>query len=388
MEYIRTFNFAVAVIFFICYFYQFVYVPLAICRPVRAPAGGSGARIAVCICARNEEAVLPFLLGSLAGQDYPAELLTRRNTEQVGKGWALEYLLRCIERDEPSRFDAFLVLDADNVLEPDFVSAMAATFASGFNIVTSRRNSKNYGDNWISAGYGLWFLRESRYLNGARMALGTSCAVSGTGFLFSRSVLERAGGWRWHLLTEDIEFSARQILDGERIAYCPGAVLYDEQPTRFSQSWRQRMRWSRGYMQVLSRFGPELARRTLRGDFSSFDMVMNIAPAFLLSTAAFLVNGAALIWCALRGDGAPAVLLSALEMVKNACLTVFMLGAVTTVTEWRDIHCPGWKKILYMFTFPLFMLTYIPIAVSAMFCRVGWKPIEHTRSRSLSQIKQ
>ena len=66
---------------------------------------------------------------------------------------------------------------------------MNETFSDGHDIVTSYRNSKNYGDNWISAGYGLWFLRESKYLNHARMLLGTSCAVSGTGFLFSRKVL-------------------------------------------------------------------------------------------------------------------------------------------------------------------------------------------------------
>ena len=72
-------------------------------------------------------------------------------------------------------------------------------FSDGYQIVTSYRNSKNYGDNWISAGYALWFLRESRYLNHARFLLGTSCAVSGTGFLFSRRVLEvtMQGGTRY-----------------------------------------------------------------------------------------------------------------------------------------------------------------------------------------------
>lgn len=51
---------------------------------------------------------------------------------------------------------------------------MNETFSEGKDIVTCYRNSKNYGDNWISAGYGLWFLRESRYLNGARSRIGAS----------------------------------------------------------------------------------------------------------------------------------------------------------------------------------------------------------------------
>lgn len=32
--------------------------------------------------------------------------------------------------------------------------------------------------------------------------------------------------------------------DTAAVARAHGAVLYDEQPTRFSQSWRQRLRWS------------------------------------------------------------------------------------------------------------------------------------------------
>ena len=74
------------------------------------------------------------------------------------------------------------------------IAAMCGCAEQGHDIVTCYRNSKNYGDNWISAGIGLWFLRESRYLNGARAAVGSSCAVSGTGFLFTRKILERCGG--------------------------------------------------------------------------------------------------------------------------------------------------------------------------------------------------
>ena len=50
---------------------------------------------------------------------------------------------------------------------------------------------------------------------------GTSCAVSGTGFLFSRAVLEETGPWPFHLLTEDIEFSIHEILQGAQNRLLP-----------------------------------------------------------------------------------------------------------------------------------------------------------------------
>ena len=43
---------------------------------------------------------------------------------------------------------------------------------------------------------------------------------------------------------------------------------------------------------------------------------------------------------------------------------------------------------MYTFTFPLFMFTYIPISFAALFAsRVTWKPIVHTRSASLADIR-
>lgn len=276
---------------FICYTYQFLYIPLVLLkkrRPLPCPAAPH--RYAVLIAARNEENVIAGLLDSLAAQTYDMSLVTvfvaadnctdstaaiarehgavvyeRFNHVNVGKGYALDFLLQHIGADYPEGFDGYFVFDADNILSPDFLERMNESFSAGNEIVTSYRNSKNFGDNWISAGYALWFLRESRYLNGARNRLGSSAAVGGTGFLFSQRILDESHGWRFYLLTEDIEFSIHHILQGERIAICEDAVLYDEQPTDFRQSCRQRLRWAKGYIQVFRRYGAELLKGTAKG---------------------------------------------------------------------------------------------------------------------------
>ena len=119
------------------------------------------------------------------------------------------------------------------------------------------------------------------YLNRSRALLGTSCAVSGTGFLFHRDILEKSGGWKYYLLTEDIEFSIHNIINGEKIAYCESAMLYDEQPTRFSQSWIQRMRWAKGNIQVCQKYGMALIRSIFRNrSFSGYDMIITFFPLF------------------------------------------------------------------------------------------------------------
>ena len=359
------------------------------------------------IAARNEEAVISELIDSINAQDYPsglidiyvaadnctdgtakmarchgAQVFERFDTQHVGKGYALDFLLSHI----PHEYDAYLVLDADNVIAPDYIRHMDQTLSDGYKIATSYRNSKNYGDNWISAGYALWFLRESRYLNGARYTIGSSCAVSGTGFAFTREILDRIGSWHFFLLTEDIEFTIDNVVHGEKIGYCREAVLYDEQPTDFRQSWRQRLRWSRGYLQVFGCYGLDLMKGMFGGSFSCYDMAMNIMPAAVLSCVSIVVNVAAALQTFLAGGDLSGLMLSVAQLVANLYLTLFALGAITTISEWRQIHCTSFKKVLYAFTFPLFMLTYLPIVVVSLFVSPGWKPIAHRRACTVRQI--
>lgn len=63
----------------------------------------------------------------------------------------------------------------------------------------------------------------------------------------------------------------------------------------------------------------------------------------------------------------------------------FLYGAITVASEWRKIKAQSWQKVVYLFAFPLFMLTYLPISVAALFQKVEWKPIRH---KSVAQLDQ
>ena len=412
LQYLSLINFCIAAAFTICYFYQFFYLPVPLLKRDKPHRSEKLHRYAVLIAARNEEAVIAHLLESIRAQDYPAHLVTtfvvadnctddtariarehgavvyeRFNRQAVGKGYALDFLLEQIALEYGKCFDGYFVFDADNLLDPNYIAEMNRTFADGYEIVTSYRNSKNYGDNWVSAGYALWFLREAESLNHARMLLGTSCAVSGTGFLFSQKVLEHHGGWKFFLLTEDIQFTVASILDGYRVGYCRRAVFFDEQPVSFRQSWRQRMRWAKGYLQVFRTYGLQLLRGIFKkGGFACFDMAMSVMPAIALTMLGMLVNLAAAVVCVLDGQSLGVIAWSAAEMLGNTYLLLLFLGGVTTLTQWREIRTTAVKKICYTFTFPLFMMTYIPISFLALFCKVEWKPIEHRRALSFSEL--
>ena len=414
MEILANINFALGIVFFFAYGYQMFYILVPFFRkhkkhkePIKKN------KLAVLISARNEELVIGNLLDSINIQDYDKDLIKvfvvadnctdrtaeiargygatvyeRFNQELVGKGYALDWLLDNIRRDGYwEDIDAFLVFDADNVLTPNYISEMNKTFSDGYEAVTSYRNSKNYGDNWISAGYGLWYLRESKYLHNSRMLMHTSCAISGTGFLVSKRIIEKHGGWKFFLLTEDIEFSICNVVYGERIGYCAGAELYDEQPVTFKQSWKQRLRWSKGFFQVFGKYGWRLVKGIFKHkSFACFDMIMNIMPAFIITNLSIIISLVSIVVGLIRGlDFAPVMQSFGGYLIFTYCI-MLAIGAVTTVTEWKKIICPAWKKIFYLFTFPLFMFTYLPISAVALFKKVRWEPIEHTRSKSLDDI--
>ena len=62
------------------------------------------------------------------------------------------------------------------------------------------------------------------------------------------------------------------------------------------------------------------------------------------------------------------------------CLPMFAVALVTILTEWKHIHSKGYKKVLAIFTSPIFMLSNVPIAFISLFSKPEWKPIEHSVS--------
>ena len=413
MKAIIFFNCVISVVFTLCYAYQFFYIFVGLLKKPKKFEASAQHRFAVVVSARNESSVIGNLIASIRSQNYPRELVDifiiadnctdntaeiarsagaivyeRFNKEQVGKGYALDWMFNIIETEYADKnYEGYIIFDADNVLDPNYIAEMNKVFDNGYRIITSYRNSKNYDTNWITAGYSLWFLREAKYLNNARMQLGTSCAISGTGFLVSADVIRENNGWIHHLLTEDIEFTTDSIIHGEKIGYCADAILYDEQPTKFSQSYTQRLRWAKGFYQVFKNYGAKLVKGVFKGSFSCFDMLMTIMPAMLLTLISIAINIIAIpIGIANHSDELMTLVSLLVKTVANFYGMFFLLGLITTITEAEHIHCSKPKRILYLFTFPLFMLTYVPIAIVALFRKIEWKPINHSVSKSLTEI--
>lgn len=413
LEILEIINGVLGILFTMCYFFQLLYliIPFIIKLPPHKETKLH--KIAVISCGRNEEAVIGDLIDKIAAQDYPKELLTmivvadnctdntaavarehgaivyeRFNKTLVGKGYALDFALKKLDEDfGEDAFDAFIVFDADNIPMPNYVTEINKTFSDGYRVVTSYRNSKNYGDGWRAAASGLWFLREAKYLNGSRMRIGACPQCTGTGFLFSNSIRKENGGWPFHTLTEDFEFTCNSVIKGEKFGYCEEAMFYDHQVSGLKQSWNQKLRWTKGGLQGFLIYWKSL----LRGIFSKkfvacYDMLFSLAPAYILSLTACIINSVGAVALLATGEHPLFVFFYIGKMVLGAYLILLLQSFVTTLTEWRKIKANPFKKFIYIFTFPLYVFTFVPICFVALFKKVEWKEIRHTQNADSSQL--
>jgi 1,2-diacylglycerol 3-beta-glucosyltransferase len=406
---IVIFNFIILMFFTLAYFYQFVFLICGLVHgDVVLPKAKKNHSYAFVIAAHNEEPVIGNLVRSILTQKYDglidcfvvADACTDNTFEEAqkagaiawsrndlvrkGKSWVLDYAFNRILNEYGDKYEAFFVMDADNIIAPNYVEIMNQAFDAGYLVCTSYRNSKNFDSSWISSAYATWFLREAKFLNNVRMMVGTSCAISGSGWLVSEKIIKGMHGWNFHVLTEDIQFSTFCCAHGIQIGYAP-AEFFDEQPVTFKASWTQRMRWTKGFYQVFFSYNRNLLSGIIKDRrFSSYDMLMTVAPGMILTLISAFVNGAYLIigyfshgFIATQGELLMCV--GSLIMTFGSMYIVFwILGLITTISERKHIHCrKKWRIMTNIFTFPIFMLSYIPITVVALFKKVEWVPTKH-----------
>ena len=419
--------------------YQTLYIVVSLISGKRRkkPESTVNRRFAVLIAARNEENVIGQLIDSVKAQNYQyglidvyvaadnctdstaavslshgAKVFVRNDTSHIGKGYVLRFLLDKI-KSTGKWYDAFLVLDADNLLDRSFITEINKVFSAGYRVVTSYRNSKNYEQCWESSGSALMLLRETLHLNNARMILGNSCTVAGTGFVTGHELIERMDGWNHYMLTEDIEFSLECVSLGVKIGYAHEAKLYDEQPINIKQLWNQRMRWSKGYLQAYFAYFIPLCRSfKLKGNkFSAYDMLMNNLPFMLLGIIGTILNLALMITGAVTGQlpfpvGFFGGLINALTgfdpvsypflvlgvmlvgMVLNMYLGGVFLGLLIAINAWKEIRCSTGDKVKSIFQFPLILAVIFATSIVAIFRPVEWKAIEHNGTMTIDDISK
>lgn len=368
-------------------------------------------RFAVLVCAHNEETVVGQIVQNLNKLDYPKDrydvmvicdncsdntadvvrangaiAMERINPYKKGKGHALEWMFDnlWVMEYKGNAYDAVVVLDADNLVNAQFLTIANAKLHEGHEVVQAYLDSKNPSDNWITKSYAYSYWSTNRIYQLARQSIGLSAQLGGTGMILRTSVLKEMG-WGSTSLTEDLEFTARYVLKtGKGIGWAHDAIIYDEKPLGFKQSFRQRVRWMQGHLDCLYRYTLPLMK--------AFIKERNIRH---LDVAIYLVQPSRILLC-----GIPLGLtaLSFLHLFPEQ-LSGYMINSwwwVSVLTAYYLITVLGavlegkLKYSLWFFWTYMFGLTWVPVLWRAVVNvnNKEWTHTKHTRTLTEDEVKQ
>jgi cellulose synthase/poly-beta-1,6-N-acetylglucosamine synthase-like glycosyltransferase len=262
-------------------------------------------KFALLIAAHNEEVVIGSLIESMLKLDYPREMYDifviadnctddtakiakdygvnvceRFSKDKRGKGYALEWMFAKLFAMEKN-YDGVAIFDADNLVHKNFLKEINSKMKEGYKVVQGYIDSKNPEDSWIAASYSIAFWTQNRMFQLARANVGFSNQIGGTGFVVETNTLKKLG-WGATCLTEDLEFTCKLVLNGEKVGWAHDAIIYDEKPLKLRQSWTQRKRWMQGFSDVASRYFFKLVKKSIvERKFYMFDCALYVLQPYV-----------------------------------------------------------------------------------------------------------
>lgn len=378
--------------------YWYLLVVGALLSAPRATQKSPATRFAISIPAHDEADVIASTVQQAIAANYPLGMVTvfvvadhctddtaanarsagaivfeREEGERGSKGSALRWLLQEI-RDAGSAYDAYVIIDADSKLDPDFLRYMDQRLQAGESAVQGNHVISNPDDGWFPALTRAMFLIDNRFQNLGRAGLGLSAKNMGDAICFRTSILNQFGWGEG--LTEDYAFRQRLLLEGIRIVYEPRAVSYGQAPWNWQIARKQRLRWIRGVQVAGSDYRLALWRKGWKSRSPAMieGALQTCVPSY--STLALL---SAIIWllhvllALLQPSGDWTGLLVAWTI---STLLLFVYPLIGLALEKAPL-----KAFVVILTGPIFILwrTWLNISARLGITRVSWARTPHRK---------
>ena len=365
---------------------------------------------AVLIPARDESKVISNLIDSIKKQTFKIDskdiyiiveskkdktvdiakerninIIYRKNlTNRRRKGYALDDAIKEILRKK-KHYDAYFIFDADNVLDRNYFKEMVKSYKKGYDIGIGYRNTKNGNSSIFSACSSLTFSMINTFSNNYKMKHNLTLTVSGTGFYIKGKILEELGGYPFNSLTEDYEFTLYATLNDLTSTYNMKAKYFDEQPTDYNTTIKQRTRWVKGYFDSRRKYYPLLKNKAGLKDNnypSLYITLVGVKPYVLLviSVILYLANLTyRIISNSIVKVEVYTLLLQFLVIVLAIYIVLLIFTGILLIKEKDNLRLNRKMKIKSLFFNPLFLASYVKCLYLALKNKdLAWEKIEHT----------
>jgi|SRR3989344_901732 len=260
-------------LFISLYFEVFLLVSFLEKRKRRETIGGKNPddaalpSVAIVVPCFNEEKSVAGTLRSLLALRYPKEKLevivvddgSRDATYSVAREFENDERVRIFRKENGGKHTAMNLalantkadligcLDADSVVETDallriarvFENSQVAAVTPGIHV----RAPQTLLQHMQKVEYRLSIF--NRFM---LAALGSAFITPGPFSVFRTRIVRELGGWRHGHFTEDMEMALRIQVAGHLIANAPAAVVHTTAPRTLPTLFRQRVRWTYGFL--------------------------------------------------------------------------------------------------------------------------------------------
>jgi len=201
-----------------------------------------------------------------------ARVLERHDPDHRGKGRALYFAFETLMKED---FDAYVVVDADTVVEDNFIAEFAGHFQSGSDAVQCRNLQVDYEGSNLSRVASLAFQAFNVVRPRGRNRLGFSAGIFGTGFGLSKRVLAEIP-FLAESIAEDLEYHIHLVLHKKKVDFLDRTTIRSASPSDEKASKIQRSRWEGGRFLTMGRYIPKLMGRVLRGELHLLGPLMDL----------------------------------------------------------------------------------------------------------------
>ena len=190
--------------------------------------------------------------------------------EKSSKAKAMQFAINEVNGD----FDQVVVLDADNVVRPDFLSQLNI-LCTVYDAIQCHRCAKN-ADNDVAVLDGASEEINNTIFRKAHNRLGLSSALIGSGMCFKYELFKK-NVFELKTAGEDREMEALLLHQEVFIKYAPEIHVFDEKVSNQDNFQRQRMRWMTAQVQSLLSNLPKIPGAIIHGKINFVDKTIQQA---------------------------------------------------------------------------------------------------------------
>lgn len=231
-------------------------------RDIKQFSSSKKIKFIILIPAYKEDRVIMDSVNSILDQDYPLDkmdivvisdkmqketndalsklslTLLEINPEKSSKGYAMNYAMSNIE---DANYNMVVILDADNVVDPDFLSNLNNAHYSGSRAIQAHRVAKNLNSDMAILDAISEEINNSIFRKG-HVNLGLSSALIGSGMAIDYKWF-RANSGKLISAGEDKELEIMLLKDRIYIEYLEDVLVYDQKIEKERAFYNQRRRW-------------------------------------------------------------------------------------------------------------------------------------------------